>query len=128
MAVDDPLADSGAAARAATVADAQLILHAPFDLAKSANGLSSIPSILWRFLVPQRVGARGSTPVHIHVADLNGRELHCIDSAMQRIALSMPPGTYDVTVTRGNVRRRYTLTLASGASFDLHLPSMSSIN
>ncbi len=59
--------------------------------------------------------------MHVQVANLQGGELRCLDTSEALIELPLPPGTYDVTVTLGNIRRRYTVPLAPGASCDLHL-------
>lgn len=61
------------------------------------------------------------SPIRLQVADLQGRELRCLDTSEPFIELPLPAGTYDVTVTLGNIRRRYTMTLVPGASFELHL-------
>jgi hypothetical protein len=57
------------------------------------------------------------TGVQIH--DLLGRLYFA--SAMTRplIDVRLPAGTYHVTVERGSLRRRYTLTLAHGATVHL---------
>ena len=59
--------------------------------------------------------------MHVHVFDLQGHDVRCVDTLDRLVELPLPPATYDVIVRLGTVRRCYTMTLASGATCDLHL-------
>jgi hypothetical protein len=97
---------------------ARLLIHAE----KSADG-SPLMSAL------RRIGARRSGDVHpasraalrLRIEDLRGRRAADIEDAGTLTDLSLTPGTYVVTATTGHIRRRYTLTLEPGLSFDLYL-------
>jgi hypothetical protein len=99
-------------------AKARLLIHAE----KSADG-SPLMSAL------RRMGARYSGDVHpassatlrLRIEDLRGRRAADIDDAGTLTDVALTPGTYVVTATTAHIRRRYTLTLEPGLSFDLYL-------
>ena len=69
--------------------------------------------------VPLHRGDR--SPVRLSIADLGGHEVFATEHGGPLIVVSLPAGTYRVAVSVGAVRRRYTMTLEPGASFDLHV-------
>jgi hypothetical protein len=60
-------------------------------------------------------------PLGLHIEDLQGHRVLTLDDAGPLIEVPLPAGTYHVSVCLGKVRRRYTLRLEHGASFDLYL-------
>ena len=60
------------------------------------------------------------SPIRVQISDLQGREVQRLDTCEAFVELALPPGTYDVTVTLGDIRLRYTIALAPGTSCDLH--------
>ena len=95
---------------------ARLLVHV--DLAGSMN---SFHSILRRLCGVHVETPHVQWPMRVQVANLRGDELRRVDTYVPLAELPLPPGTYHVTVTLGNICRRYTMTLVSGASCDLHL-------
>lgn len=65
---------------------------------------------------------RARTTVGVRIDDLQGRHFFAAEDARSLIDVSLPAGTYHVTVQLGGCSRRYTVTLAQGATVDLHLP------
>ena len=59
-------------------------------------------------------------PLNLQIDDLQGLRVHSFDDAGPLIDVHLPAGTYHVTVHFGSVRRRYTMTLEPGVSFDLY--------
>jgi hypothetical protein len=84
-------------------ASAQLLIHA-------ANDPLHAPS-----------GRDGVLTTELRIDDLQGRPCFAADSTRSLIAVHLPAGTYHVSVRLGTVRRRYTLTLERGTTFDLYL-------
>jgi len=101
---------------AACMSEARLLVHAHVAGRQNLFRLA-----LQRLLTVRREAPQVPSPMRVRVADLQGREVRCVDTTESLIELPLPAGTYDVTVTLGRLRRRYTMTLASGASCDLHL-------
>jgi hypothetical protein len=95
---------------------ARLLVHV--DLAGRMN---SLRSILRRLCGVHLEVPRVQWPMRVQVTDLRGDVLRRVDTYAPLAEIPLPPGTYHVTVTLGNICRRYTMTLASGASCDLHL-------
>jgi hypothetical protein len=60
-------------------------------------------------------------PLRLRIEDLQGRPVLALDDAGHLVDVALPAGTYHVTADLGGVRRRYTMTLNQGSSFDLHL-------
>jgi len=56
----------------------------------------------------------------LQIDDLHGQRVHSVEGAGPLMVLPLPAGTYHISVHFGDVRRRYTLTLEPGASFDLY--------
>jgi hypothetical protein len=103
---------------AARISEARLLIHAPIAF---AGRMSSFRSVLRRLRGLRLEAPQVQSRMRVQVANLQGRELRCLDTSEPLIELPLLPDTYDVTVTLGNIRRRYTMTLAPGASCDLHL-------
>jgi hypothetical protein len=57
----------------------------------------------------------------LEVDDLRGHRLAVVDAARAHNRFDLPAGTCVVTTIDAGRRRSYTLTLESGASFDLHV-------
>jgi hypothetical protein len=68
-------------------------------------------------------GSRRDTPrpLALKIHDLQGRCVLALDEAGPLTDIALAPGTYHVWAQQGPSRRRYTITLEPGASFDLHL-------
>jgi hypothetical protein len=61
-------------------------------------------------------------PFHLQIEDLQGRTwVHLVD-ATPTLDIRLPAGVYRVKAEFGTTQRSYTLVLARGASFDLHIP------
>ena len=75
--------------------------------------------VLWHACSPRAESA----PVRLSVAEFAGVEVAAAERCdpLTVVSLSLPAGTYHVTVRSNAVRRRYTLTLEPGALFDLHV-------
>lgn len=65
---------------------------------------------------------RRRTAAGVRIDDLQGRHFFASEDARSLIDVSLPAGTYHVTVQLGDFSRRYTVTLAQGTTVDLHLP------
>jgi hypothetical protein len=64
-----------------------------------------------------RHAPRGAVSVQIH--DLQGHCFYAAQDAAPTIDIALRPGTYEVSVHRGASRRRYSITLESGATVDV---------
>lgn len=71
--------------------------------------IAADPRALWR------------TPFGLRIDDSGGKEVFAIDDAGPLLNMQLPPGRYQVTARFRNLLRSYTLTLAQGETFDLHL-------
>ena len=60
--------------------------------------------------------------MRLAIDDLQGRRLYACDDLRSMIDVALPAGTYHVTVRHGGDRRRYTVALEQGATFNLQLP------
>jgi hypothetical protein len=76
--------------------------------------------------VPNHLLGSPAAPTGVQVQDLQGHEYFAADDARSLIDLPLPAGTYHVTLRQGELQRRYTVALAHGARFDLHLPQAAS--
>jgi hypothetical protein len=56
------------------------------------------------------------------VDDVQGRQFFVCEDARPLIDLSLPAGTYHVTLRAGALQRRYTAALQDGATVELRLP------
>jgi hypothetical protein len=113
---EGPFVDADIDNDAACTSQARLLVHV--DLAGRMN---SFRSVLRRLCGAHLEAPRVQWPMRVQVADLRGDVLRRVDTYAPLAEIPLPPGTYHVTVTLGNICRRYTTTLASGASCDLHL-------
>ncbi len=99
---------------------AHLLIHTEFDL-----GMSRIPfaSTLRRLRSSYSDGVRyeDHASISLQIDDIWGHRVFATDAAGRLMRVLLPAGTYQVTAHRGGVRRRYTMTLEEGVSFDLHL-------
>jgi len=95
---------------------ARLLVHV--DL---AGRMKSLRSILRRLRGVHLDAPQVQWPMRVQVTDLRGDVLRRVDTYAPLAEIPLPSGTYHVTVTLGTICRRYTMTLASGASCDLHL-------
>ena len=102
----------------AAVSTSQARLLIRVDLAGRMN---SFRSMMRRLCGGHLEAPHVRWPMRVQVADLRGDVLRRVDTYVPLAEIPLPPGTYHVTVTLGNICRRYTMTLASGASCDLHL-------
>jgi hypothetical protein len=80
----------------------------------------------WRVLAGRASGESpwpraGGCPVSLLVEDLQGHRFLAVDRSAPLTEVPLPAGTYHVTAQRGEARRRYTVTLEHGSTFDLVL-------
>jgi len=57
----------------------------------------------------------------LQIHDLQDQKMLSIDAAGPLVEVTLQPGTYHVSTRLSGVKRGYTITLESGATFDLHL-------
>jgi len=57
----------------------------------------------------------------LEIDELHGHRVLALDDAGPLVDVALAPGTYHVNTAFAGRRRRYTVTLAPGAAFDLHL-------
>lgn len=90
------------------------------DFVKGASGRAS--QLRW-FLasVLRRARRDEPAPLRVRIDDLRGRPVLAIEDSAPLLDLPLPAGTYHVSACLGAVRRSYTLTLAPGGRFELHL-------
>ena len=112
--------NQSALAPTATPLAARLLIHA--DETYRARESQRNSKLWWlRRLYSKAQGRENQAPLCLQIADLQGKQVMVIDDAEPLTDVSLPAGAYQVTAHLGKVRRDYTLTLASGASFDLYL-------
>lgn len=108
-------------ASATTPLSARLLIHAT-DGARESHGSLADALQRWRALVaPGVVQRRRSIPTGVHIDDLEGRPFFASEDIRALIDVPLPAGTYHVNVRLGEVRRRYTVTLEQGVTFNLYL-------
>lgn len=96
-----------------------LLIHAAGD--DGSDGWS-VESIVQRMRAHVMDGPRSErAPLSLEIQDLQGNRLLALDNAGALIDVALAPGTYHVTTELAGTRRRYTIALERGASFDLHL-------
>lgn len=101
----------------ATPMTARLLIHAEGE---RRNRFGS--RLQWlRALSLVRARQAKRAPLRLKIEDLQGRAMLAIEDAGTTIELALPAGTYQVNAQIGEERRSYTMTLAAGRSFDLHL-------
>lgn len=104
----------------ATPLAARLLIHADETFCARKNRRNS--KLWWlRRMYSNAQCRENQVPLCLQIADLQGKQVLAIDDAEPLTDVSLPAGAYQVTAHLGKVRRDYTLTLASGASFDLYL-------
>ena len=117
----DRLAPSGATA-SAPEANAYLIVHAgpghgpQIDSRSGKSGLRRL-----RALYRSHASVCLHATLALTLADRQGHELLSLADANPTLGVALPPGTYHLTATLGDVRRGYTVSLPAGVRFDLHL-------
>jgi hypothetical protein len=112
--------DTDSLPHAATLAAARLLIHAGRDACTNGRHFES-PLRRLRALRADGPSTDPRARLSLQIDNLQGLRVHSVDDAGPLIDVPLPAGTYHVTVHYGSVRRRYTMTLESGASFDLHL-------
>jgi hypothetical protein len=80
-----------------------------------------LATLLWQRL---RAGLQhGDNPEQegatLEIDDLRGRRMLSLQNARPPLEVALPAGTYHVSLRRGALRRRYTVTLEPGALFRL---------
>jgi hypothetical protein len=104
----------GGAARAS-----RLLIHIASDCSSAAG---SAVTFIRRLLAQRLQGPlRARVPLKLAIHDLQGRCTLALDDAGPLVDVTLPPGTYHVSTDHGGARRRYTVALEQGASFDLYL-------
>ena len=101
-----------------TRATACLLIHAAAATGPN-NGRSPLQWLCALFQYRALRSQRGQ--LRLNIADLHGRQVLATEVGGLLTVVSLPAGTYHVDAHLGNVRRRYTMTLEQGASFDLYL-------
>jgi hypothetical protein len=98
---------------------ARLLIHA----GEAAGGTGwSVESLIRRVRARCLDETRNEqAPLGLEIHDLQGNRVLTLDTAGPLVDVALPPGTYHVTTQLGDVRRKYTVALEQGASFDLHL-------
>jgi hypothetical protein len=97
----------------------RLRIHSAGDDGLAAT---SVVTTLQRRVVRWLQGSRRlQTRLSLTIHDLQGRCVFSLDDAGPMVDVTLPPGTYHVCAERGSVRRRYTIALEPGASFELNL-------
>lgn len=110
---------------ATAASPARLLIHASTKSTCAAGGALG-RAVLWlnlrvSHLLKGRVPALASV---VQIDDLLGRRFFDSEKAWPLIEVTLPAGTYHVTVRLGSLHRRYTVTLEQGATFHLHLRSV----
>ena len=62
-----------------------------------------------------------SHSLRLQIQDLRKQCVRVVDDAEKTTDLALPPGTYHITATLGQWKRRYTMTLEPGTTFHLYL-------
>ncbi len=60
-------------------------------------------------------------PLRVKIADAQGQQVLALEDSAPLMVVFLQAGTYHVDARLEDVRRRYTMTLEQGASFDLYL-------
>lgn len=71
-------------------------------------------------VVPPPAASEAAT-LRVEVVAEAGRPLFALRDPQGTVEMTVGPGTYDITVVSGARKRRYTVTLEPGATFDLDL-------
>jgi hypothetical protein len=98
---------------------ARLLIHAEGAIGDAGSAASALRRLRARY--PGGPRPAPPMPLRLRVEDLQGRRLRAVDTAGTLTEFPLPAGTYHVTAILGPLRRRYTMTLEPGRSFDLHL-------
>lgn len=82
-----------------------------------------LATVLWQRLRAglqhaEVVAPEGAT---LEIDDLQGRRVLALQGAQPPLEVALPAGTYHVSLRRGRLQRRYTVTLESGALFRLRV-------
>jgi hypothetical protein len=92
-----------------------------------ATGATPAPGSPWPptlagWLRPWRTGMRTVSPTTgIQIEDLYGQRFLALPDTRRRLELLLPPGTYHVYLEGSGLRRRYTVTLQAGTTFELRV-------
>ena len=97
----------------------RLLIHAAGD--NGSDGWS-VESFIHRMRAHVLDGPRSErAPLALEIHDLEWHRVLALDDAPPLVDVALPPGTYHVTTNLAGKRRRYTIRLEPGASFDLYL-------
>ena len=94
------------------MASARLVIHA----AGGSGPLQRLRLRVGKLFLPLR-----PAPTRLQIDDLHGGQVYFTDAAGPLTDVPLPAGTYHVSVRSGDVRRRYTVALESGATVELYL-------
>lgn len=107
-------------ARAVNPLAARLQIHARGTWGSSGGHTRSLLQWL-RALIPARPQRNERAQLSLRIADAQGQQVIALEDGAPLTVVFLRAGTYHVDARRDNVRRRYTMTLEQGVSFDLYL-------
>jgi hypothetical protein len=109
-------------ATAAAPTPARLLIEAGEDRAPPRGIGARLEDLGARLL--GRSGQRGALAA-LAIHDLQGTPMLVLADLRPPLEVALPAGTYHVSVQLGGVRRRYTVSLAAGACFELRVATSS---
>jgi hypothetical protein len=102
-----------------TLASAHLLIHATEGWREGGLGVVGVLS-RWRAWARKLIRLRPPA-ARLEIVDLQGRSMFATDDLSSVVGVTLPPGTYHVTLRQGAEHRRYTVALEQGVTFELHL-------
>ena len=112
--------ETATAACGHTLSAARLYVHAEGGV--TFTGLwveAQLRNLLARLRRSDLLGA--SSSLRLQIEDLRKHCVRVIDDAELLTDIPLPAGTYHITATLGQWKRRYTMTLEPGTTFHLYL-------
>jgi hypothetical protein len=105
---------------AAAASPARLLIHADDD---PRTGGRRFESGFQRLRAIHATGPWSDkrATLRLQIDDLQGHRVHSADHVGPLLDVTLPAGTYHISVQHGKFRRKYTMALEPGTSFNLHL-------
>jgi hypothetical protein len=112
--------DSNSLARAVNPLAARLQIHSGSAWGSSGRRAGSL--LKWLRALYSALPRRDDRArFSLRIADAQGQQVVALEDGAPLTVVFLHAGTYHVDARQDNVRRRYTMTLEQGASFDLYL-------
>jgi hypothetical protein len=105
---------------AGTVASARLVILFT-DCAVAGHGIMAGVLLRWRNWFRNGLHGRPASVAAVRIDDLVGRQVHACALDSAKVDVTLPAGTYHITIDQRSARRRFTVALDEGTTVELQV-------